>query len=78
MNKSLQDRLILAHVKAIFPRAIRAWDVGNCDSCKRKGLAFWIDSPQSPDNEGFISGGFYCLACGFGNAGKINAEVLLR
>lgn len=78
MNAYTQDRLALAQVKAIFPQAIRAWQVTKCDSCRREGLIFWIDKNEPVDHEGFVSGGFYCHKCAFSNAGKCHVELLLR
>lgn len=78
MNTNISDRLALAQVKAIFPQAIRAWVVTKCDDCKREGLIFWIDKNEPVDSQGFVSGGFYCTKCGYGNAGKCHVELLLR
>lgn len=78
MSKNIQDRLALAQVKAIFPQAIRAWQITRCDNCKREGLIFWIDKSETVDRKGFVNGGFYCPKCGFSNAGQCHIELLLR
>lgn len=78
MNKLREDRQALIDVKEVFPQAKRAWFIGVCDSCGLHGLSFWIDGDRSLDGEGYIDGGFYCVTCGFGNAGKIKVDELLR
>ena len=74
----IKDRIALATVRVVFPQAIRAWQVGKCDNCKRDGLIFWIDKSEIVDADGFVHGGFYCPKCGFGNAGKCDINALLR
>lgn len=73
-----KDRLALVTVKVVFPQAVRAWQLDNCDNCKQHGLIFWIDKAEIVDAQGFVHGGFYCPNCDFGNAGKCHIEKLLR
>lgn len=67
----------LQAVKKVFPQATFARYVDECH-CKQDLQIFWMDKPQSPDNDGYLQGGFYCQSCGFGNAGKCHISALLR
>lgn len=74
MNKKISGAL--QAVQKVFPDATFARYVDECH-CKMGHQIFWFHGRQSPDEDGYLQGGFYCQACGFGNAGKCHIDLLL-
>jgi hypothetical protein len=67
----------LQTVRQVFPDAKFARYVDMCH-CKQGEQIFWSDkNRQSPDDDGYLEGGFYCPVCKFGNAGKCHISTLL-
>lgn len=68
--------MALQLVQEKFPEAMFARFVDECH-CDMGKQIFWFVTPQSPDDEGFLSGGWYCPVCEFSNAGKCHIMKLL-
>ena len=70
---------VVAWVRRQFPSAVRATirAEGKCPDCKRAGLVS-LQLPSDwdrPVKDGMESAGFFCVLCGWGNAGSREIKV---
>lgn len=64
-------------VLAVQPNAKHLTDAGECDDCGWGHLFFFtLEEEPTIVLDGYVSGGFYCVDCGFGNAGAYPAELV--
>lgn len=64
-------------LKAVYPTAEHITHVGECDDCGFEDLYFFtLGQEVVISDDGYVSGGFYCANCGFGNAGTYPVELV--
>lgn len=67
-------------LKAVFPEAEHITQAGDCDDCQHESLYFFTLGEElvirEINNKNHVEGGFYCVDCGFGNAGAYPLELV--
>jgi len=65
-------------VRNVFPDAITATVLRECDNCKESQAIFFQIEGDGYVGLGWFSGGVYCPECGFSNSARVHVDAMIE